>query len=120
MNITINDIKIKIKLLNPEGNILAQATVILFDIWEEKAWKVLKSNKIHPVFQEQVWIQAPSYKAFGKWKEIIFVNDKHLYDQVQEKIYDSYRLVVNKKEGEESITNKKDEIVNPDDIPNLT
>jgi len=101
MNIDINDIKIKIKLLQ-SGNILAQATVILFDIWEEHAWKVLKSNIIHPVFQEKIWIQAPSYKQFGKWREIVYINNRTLYEKVQEKIYDVYHMAKAKEKGEES------------------
>ena len=98
MKISIQDIKIKIKLLD-SLTILAQATVILFDCWEEKGWKILKSDRIHPVFQEEIWIQAPSYHRFGKWHEIVFINDRPLYDKVQEKIYDAYHLAKTKNDG---------------------
>lgn len=113
---TIHDIKVKIKLLNSE-TLLAQATLILFDVWEEHGWKVLRSNKMHPVFQEEVWVQAPSYKKFGDWKPIVFINDRKLYDQVQEEIYNAYRMVKLKKEGEESIEEEQNEKVDPKEIP---
>ena len=89
MTITTNDIKIKIKLLNSES-LLAQATVILFDIWEEKGWKVLTSKNLHPVFQDFLWIQCPCFKTGVVWKEMVFINDSYLYNKVQEKIYDAY------------------------------
>lgn len=116
MGITISDIKIKIKLLKSE-TVLAQATVILFDVWEEHGWKILKSNRIHPVFQEKVWIQAPSYKKFGDWKPLIFINDRKLYEQVQQKIYDAFFMAQNRKEGQDSLEKEKNEKVNPEDIP---
>lgn len=117
MTITTTDIKIKIKFLN-HPHILAQATVILFDIWETHGWKILKSKKMHDVFQEELWIQAPCYRSTnseGKlvWKEIVFINNRRLYDQVQEKIYDTYCMARSKKEGLEEVEGKnqfKDDI----------
>jgi len=107
MYITINDVKVKIKLLKSSGKILAQATVILFDVWEEHGWKILTSNKIHPVFQESIWIQAPSFKLKNKegkldWRETVYIADPKLYSSVEEKIYDSYCLVRNRRKGQES------------------
>lgn len=102
MTIHKDDIKIKIKLLESKS-LLAQATVIIFDVWEEHGWKVLKSDRIHPEFQEELWIQAPSYKVGGQWKELVFINDKDLFETVQERIYDAYRMALNKKEGMESV-----------------
>ena len=121
MTITIDDITVKIKLLKSE-TILAQATVILFDIWKEHGWKVLKSDREHPKFQEYLWIQAPSYKYFGEWREIIFIDDRQLYEQVQEKIYDAYHLARSKqpnqyptdKEEKQDATEEKIDI---DSIP---
>lgn len=95
MNIDPNNIKIKIKLLS-SATILAQATVILFDTWEEHAWKILKSNKLHDIFQDHVWIQSPSFNAYGKWKELVFINDLDLYNLVQEKIYRAYKYAKDK------------------------
>jgi DNA-binding cell septation regulator SpoVG len=115
--ISRNDIKIKIKLLNSE-NLLAQATVILFGSWEEHGWKILKSNRVHPTFQEEIWIQSPSYKSFGEWKDIVFIDDRELYELVQEKIYDAYHMARSKKQGQESAKEKKsEEEINIDEIP---
>jgi len=115
-----NDIKVQIKLLN-SNTLLAQATVIFFETLETHGWKVLKSNRIHPNFGEEVWIQAPSYKRHknGKtdWKEIIYITDKGLYEQVSEKVYDAYHLARTRKAGEESIEENKAEEINPEDVP---
>jgi len=102
MNIPPQEIKIKIKLLD-SPTILAQATVILFDCWEEHGWKILKSSKIHPDFQEEIWIQAPSYHIGGGWREIIFITDRDLYEAVLSKIYDAYHMAKTKAEGIKSI-----------------
>lgn len=104
MKIDSSDIKIKIKL-NSSATILAQATVILFDIWEEHGWKILNSNKTHEVFQDKVWIQSPSYNAYGKWRELVFIDDLDLYNSVQEKIYRAYKYL---KDKEESLSPKSE------------
>ena len=115
MTITINDITVKIKLLKSD-TILAQATVILFDVWKEHGWKILKSDRLHPQFQDYIWIQAPSYKFIGKWNEIVFIDDSKLFDEVIGKIYDAYCLARSKNpdqgKEEETVT----EEVNLDDI----
>ncbi len=98
MKIDPSDIKIKIKL-NSSATILAQATVILFDTWEEHGWKILNSNKIHEIFQDKVWIQSPSYNAYGKWRELVFIDDLDLYNSVQEKIYRAYKYLKDKEES---------------------
>lgn len=113
--INSDDIKIIIKLLDSK-TLLAQATLVFSDIWEEHGWKILKSDRIHPVFQEKLWIQAPSYMVGGQWKELIYINDRDLFDTVQEKIYDAYRIALSKKEGLESIkqTEENTEITDVD------
>jgi len=103
-----NDIRIKIRLLN-KGGMLAQATVIFYDIIETHGWKVLRSNRFHSVFQEEIWIQAPSYQSSGKWREIIYINDKKTYELVQGKIYGAYCMARNKKEGLDSIKEENEE-----------
>lgn len=120
--ITIADIKIKIKLLNSK-TILAQATVILFDVWEEHGWKVLRSNRIHPIFQEKIWIQAPSFqskKNHDDWKEMVFINDRKLWEQVLEKIYDAYHMAQTREIDQKSVkksNQRSTEDVDPDEIP---
>lgn len=115
MTITINDITVKIKLLKSE-TILAQATVILFDVWKEHGWKVLKSDRIHSQFQDYIWIQAPSYKFLGKWNEIVFIDDSRLFEQVMEKIYDAYCLARSKNPNQGTENETVNEEVNLDDI----
>ena len=92
MNIDPQDIKVKIKLLEGTGKILAQASITLFDIWTEHGWRIMKSDHIHPILQEEIWIQSPCFKVGTTWKEMVFVDDLTLYRILQEKIYDSYRL----------------------------
>jgi len=115
MTITINDIEVKIKLLKSE-TILAQATVIIGDVWKEHGWKVLKSDRLHPRFQEYVWFQAPSYKFMGKYWEIVFIDDNKLYEAVIEKIYDAYCLVRSKNPAQGKDDETVTEEVNLDDI----
>lgn len=110
MNIEPSDIKIKIKLIS-SATILAQATVILFDIWEEHGWKILNSNKVHEVFQDKIWIQSPSFNAYGKWRELVFVNDLGLYNTVQEKIYREYKYL---KDKEDSLSPKNNDLTEED------
>lgn len=98
MNISPQDIKVKIKLLD-SPTMLAQATVILFDCLEIHGWKILKSDRIHPDFQEPLWIQAPSYRAGASWREIIFITDRPLYESVLSKIYDAYHMAKTKDNG---------------------
>jgi len=92
MNIDPQDIKIKIKLLRGTDKILAQADVILFDCWTEHGWRIMTSKYLHPTLQEYIWIQPPSFKVGQEWKEMVFVDDLKLYEKLQQKIYDSYRL----------------------------
>ncbi|MCL5432345.1 MAG: hypothetical protein M1484_04645 [Patescibacteria group bacterium] len=115
MTITIDNITVKIKLLKSE-TILAQATVILFDIWKEHGWKVLKSDRLHSKFQEYIWFQAPSYKFIGKWNEIVFIDDSKLFDEVIGKIYDAYCLARSKNPNQGKDDETVIEEVNLDDI----
>jgi hypothetical protein len=121
--IDINDISIQIKLLDT-GNLLARATVILFGIWEEHGWRVMRSKKMHPQFGEEIWIQSPSFKTSVKWQELVFINNRKLWEQVQEKIYDAYFMARNKRAGQDSVVDETEkepvfnsEEVNPEDIP---
>jgi len=111
MTITINDITVKIKLLKSE-TILAQATVILFDVWKEHGWKVLKSDRPHPKHQDCLWFQAPSYRLGNSWHEIVFIDDLELYEAVIEKIYNAYHLAKSK----QPYQGEKDEGINPEDV----
>lgn len=111
MTITINDITIKIKLLKSE-TILAQATVTLFDVWKEHGWKVLKSDRPHPKFQDYLWFQSPSYRLGSSWQEMVFIDDLKLYEAVIEKIYNAYHLAKSKQPDQGT----KEEKIDPEDI----
>jgi hypothetical protein len=129
-----SDITVKNVVLLRSKTLLARVSVIFYEVIETHGWKVLKSNKMHPRFGEELWIQAPSYerKLFAKtevkkdlWRETIYINDRRTRDLIEEMIYDAYHLkVVNSQnlpdsEVDENKTNLSEvsEEVNPDDIP---
>jgi len=120
-----NDIKVTVKILN-SGNLLARATVILFECWEIHGWRVMKSTKMHPDFQENIWIQAPCFKTTNSegekvWKEVVYITEKATWKLIHGMIYDKYCIAKNSKDGLESLpsksTNSTSEEVNPDEIP---
>ncbi|NMB56543.1 hypothetical protein GYA19_01225 [Candidatus Beckwithbacteria bacterium] len=131
--ITIDDITIKIRMFN-HPKLIAQAQVIFFNILETKGWKIMPSNRRHPRFQEEIWIQPPGYpNGIKNGKQTygltVWVNDKKLYDQIEEKIYDAFCMLRNKEEGEKNIAEAtyKDEVdkndekleeIDIDEIPN--
>lgn len=121
--LNISDIKVKI-VLKEHKNMLARATVIFFEVVETHGWRVMTSEHEHPQFSERIWIQAPSFKTFKNWKEIVYIPDKKTWELVNECIYDAFCMARSKKIGTEGMdkaetpddTNIGEE-VNPDDIP---
>ena len=120
-----DDIEIKITLLN-SATLFARATVILFGCWEIHGWRVMKSTKLHPVYQENIWIQAPCFKTTNSkgekvWKEIVYITDKPTWELVHGMIYDAFHMERSKKEGLAGLpsksTNSTSEEVNPNEIP---
>lgn len=101
--INIEDISIKIILKNSK-TMLAQAEVIFFELLETKGWRIMESNKTHPKFQEYIWIQPPCYKTNNSYKPLLFINNKLLYEELEEKIYNAYSLkkIHEKPDGSES------------------
>jgi len=87
--LAISDIEVRIKLLQ-KPKILAQAELIILNQVEIKGWRISPSQHAHEKFQENIWIQPPSYKAGYKYKPITYISDKKLYSQIEEKIYDAY------------------------------
>ena len=81
--------------IKDSGSTLAQATVIIDEAIEIHGWRVSKSQHLHDKFQEDIWIQPPAFNTGGKWKSLVFINDKSLFDEVEEKIYDSYSMKKN-------------------------
>lgn len=107
MNIDIQDIKIKTKLLKQGGKTLAQASIVLFDCWTEHGWRIMTSEHLNPLLQEYVWIQSPCFRAGVTWKEMVFVDNKELYERLQEKIFDSYKLAKYKEPQPDQIEAEK-------------
>lgn len=101
--LNINDIKVKITLSEKEP-MLARATVIFFEVIETHGWRVMTSAHEHPQFGERLWIQAPSFKTFKNWKEIVYIPDKKTWELVNERIYDAFCMMRNKKTGLEGVS----------------
>lgn len=118
-----DNVQIRIKLKDTD-KLLCQATVIFFDVIEIHGWRVMKSKKSHERFGEQLWIQGPSINIWGKWKEIVFINDRNTWELIHEMIYDAFCMARSKQEGQKGVkdvdANESADIeleVNPDDIP---
>lgn len=121
--LSISDVKVKITLVEKE-KMLARATVIFFDVIETHGWRVMPSEHEHPQFGELIWIQAPSFKTFKGWKEIVYIPDKRAWELVNERIYDAFCMARSKKVGTEGMESAEKieplntgEEVNLDDMP---
>ena len=110
MKIDTDDIQVKIKLIK-SSQTLAQVTLVLFDQWEEKGWRVSKTNYENPIFHDHIWIQPPCYKSDEKWNPIVFINNPRLYQEIQQKIYDVYYQAKNMADNYDSSLD-----INPDEI----
>jgi DNA-binding cell septation regulator SpoVG len=86
---TIDDIKVQIKMSSSSA-LLAQASVIFDGVIETKGWRIMPSTKVHPRFQEPLWIQPPSYHVGNMYKPIVYIANKEIYSQVEEKIFNEY------------------------------
>ena len=88
--INSNDISVKLVLID-QPSILARATVIFLDCIETHGWRVMPSRQMNHLFNDEVWIQAPSVrKGNDGWKEVVYIGDKDAYQTIQQKIYDAY------------------------------
>lgn len=108
--IDISDIEIQIKLPKKHGNVLAQATLVLFEVIEIHGFTVSKSQVLHKKFQEQIWVQPPKIRYGVFWKTISYCRDENLWQQIEEKIYDKYCLLRSKYP-------EKNEDIDINDIP---
>jgi hypothetical protein len=93
MVIIADDIEVRLKIIN-KPPMLAQAEVIIGTNVETKGWRVLQSvkGKLHPRFQEPLWVQPPCYRAGKQYKPLVYINDKKLYEAIENKIYNAYFL----------------------------
>lgn len=99
MIIIPDDIEVRL-ILNNKPPMLARASVIFGKTVETHGWRVLISveGKIHPRFQEKIWVQPPSYIAGRekngkiKYNPLVWVANEKLYAAIEDKIYDAYCL----------------------------
>jgi len=69
----------------------------------------------HQTFHDHIWIQPPCYPSgSGKWQEMVFIDNRRLYEEVQAKIFDAYQREKNK----ENNVNNFDEI-DPEEVDKL-
>lgn len=90
--ITIDDIEVQVKLSsNPK--ILAQASVRVLGVVVIHGFTIQESQEIDPLLQEKIWIQPPRIRQGFTWKVIAFLEDKLLWQALEEKIYNAYKSV---------------------------
>ena len=109
--ISIDNIDVYVKLIN-NGFDFAHANIIICKVFEIHGFRISKSQKLHPKFQEMIWIQFPKYPIGGFYKYLIFVTNKKLYNDIEEKIYNQYNL-----KRQQSDNKRMDENVNPNTVP---
>jgi hypothetical protein len=110
MALTHDDILVTIKMINKKKT-LAQAIVVFRNEITTKGWKIIESSFLHPQLQENIDIKPPSVFCYGRWLDLVFVENKDDFYFIQEKIYDAY-----KKEQAKS-TNSNYAIDISDEIP---
>lgn len=114
MSMSIDDVTVTIKLLREPKTILAQATLTFYNLIEIHGYTISNTQKIHPKFGEFVWIQPPRQNTYGLWIKLVFIKNKDLWAEIEQKIYDTYcQTIANN--PTRSISNAEE--VNPDDIP---
>lgn len=111
LSISIDDIEVFLKPIKT-GNDLASVNIIIGELFSIRGFRISKSQNIHPRFQEAIWIQPPKYFYGGFYHIMFFVNDKNLYSELEEKIYNTFNQM--KQRGE---FNRMNEDVNPYDVP---
>lgn len=112
-----NEISVRLILAN-QPYLLAIATVTFLDCIETHGWRVMPSRQMNHLFNEEIWIQAPSVPKGGKdWKEIVYISDKDAYVTIQQKIYDAYFMARQKdKDRKNSATTVPDENIDIDQL----
>lgn len=106
--ITIDDIEVHIKISKTKSALAIASLRICKEIIIH-GFRVSQSNVMHSVLQEKIWIQPPSTGA-PYWKKTVFIENKTLWNEIEEKIYDAYHEL-------KLHTINDEEYVNVDDIP---
>lgn len=65
---------------------------------------------------EMAWVQTPYYQVFGRYFEVLFLENREIWDEIKRLLTDEYLRLVSG--GDNLIERAKgDETINPDDIP---
>ena len=73
---------------------IAQAELIYKKTIEMKGFRIMASDRKHERFNEYIWITPPAYLAGNKYKPIVYIADKALYEKIEDKIYEHYHLIM--------------------------
>jgi hypothetical protein len=88
MKMSIEDLKVKVKIL--EGPKILGIATVYNPPWTYHNYLILKS-KYSNERGEYLWVKPPAYKDnIGKWHDIIYLEDKELWKQLERKINDEY------------------------------
>ncbi len=88
MEISINEIGVKIKFLEQEK--LKAIIGLDFGDFTIKGFRVMKSDYKND-YGEELWITPPSYRGGGgSYHPIFFIPDKDLWKKLEKKIWDEY------------------------------
>jgi DNA-binding cell septation regulator SpoVG len=69
------------------GQMVAQAK-LTYGIIEISGYRIMRSKQDNSLF-----IQPPSYQTgFGKWKPLVFFNDPTIWQEIQKKISEEYKI----------------------------
>lgn len=88
-NITIEDITVHIKVTKNQKTVIAQATLTICNAIEIHGFTISKSKETHSKFQEKIWIQPPRIPPY--WKKIVYIQNKQLWEDVEELIYTHFK-----------------------------
>lgn len=113
MDIEDENLKIKI-VLKDKNNLLANANItiktVAFGYVTIKGFQIWKSNKFNDRLQEPLNVAPPSKQAFGRYIQIVFLEDAKRWYELESRIYGAYLDVRNKSKIEY-------EDIDPEDLP---
>ncbi|MDO8569478.1 MAG: hypothetical protein Q7R89_01710 [bacterium] len=88
MKIKIDEIEVKIKLSN-KPELKATAIIDFGDITIKGFRLSVSKHKNENLDNEMLYLQVPCFFA-GKWREIVFINDKSKWKQIEKKVFEEY------------------------------
>lgn len=108
MNIKIDEIKVKIKL-SDKPELKATAVIDFGDITIKGFRLSVSKHENENLNNEKLYLQVPCFFA-GKWREIVFINDKDKWKQIEKKVFEEFRNAYNEVENKEDDIWPKDTI----------